>query len=332
MGSRKYSTPVDLWSVGCIFGEVRLSPSRATLSPPCPPSPPLHPPPRPPPPPPSLPRPNPRRTPCNSLHRWPRRVPSSRAPRTTTSSCASSRCASPALALATTLALSPTLSPQSELHPLSPTLSLSLSLSHTLSPRAYLAICGRCSARPARKRGPPWPSCPSTAATSRSTTRHATHAHTHTRTHSRAHTLTRAHTRTHIHTHVTHAHAPCTHPFACAPVHACTCVCTCECMCVCMCTPHGGEMSVHHRPQALHRLTMCLLTSSALCDQPHPHPSPSPNPNQVSFATVAPKLCTDGLDLLTQMLRYEPGHRISAKAAMSHPYFKELDQTRFKAA
>ena len=99
-----------------------------------------------------------------------------------------------------------------------------------------------------------------------------------------------------------------------------------------MCTPHGGEMSVHHRPQALHRLTMCLLTSSSLCDRPHPHPSPHPNPNQVSFATVAPKLCTDGLDLLTQMLRYEPGHRISAKAAMSHPYFKELDQTRFKAA
>ena len=78
-------------------------------------------------------------------------------------------------------------------------------------------------------------------------------------------------------------------------------------------------MSVHHRPQALHRLTMCSLTSSSLCEQ-------------VSFATTAPKLCTDGLDLLTQMLRYEPGHRISAKAAMSHPYFKELDQTRFKAA
>eukprot|EP00964_Phaeocystis_antarctica_P002012 scaffold1058_cov51-Phaeocystis_antarctica.AAC.1 len=52
---------------------------------------------------------------------------------------------------------------------------------------------------------------------------------------------------------------------------------------------------------------------------------------QVSFVTIAPKLCTDGLDLLTQMLRYEPGQRISAKAAMSHPYFKELDQTRFKA-
>ena len=52
----------------------------------------------------------------------------------------------------------------------------------------------------------------------------------------------------------------------------------------------------------------------------------------VSLASIAPKLCADGLDLLTQMLRYEPSQRISAKAAMSHPYFKELDQTRFKAA
>ena len=54
--------------------------------------------------------------------------------------------------------------------------------------------------------------------------------------------------------------------------------------------------------------------------------------DQVSLASVAPKLDPDGLDLLTQMLRYEPAQRISAKAAMSHPYFKDLDQTRFKAA
>lgn len=54
--------------------------------------------------------------------------------------------------------------------------------------------------------------------------------------------------------------------------------------------------------------------------------------DQVSLASIAPKLDPDGLDLLTQMLRYEPAQRISAKAAMSHPYFKDLDQTRFKAA
>jgi len=54
--------------------------------------------------------------------------------------------------------------------------------------------------------------------------------------------------------------------------------------------------------------------------------------DQVSLASIAPKLDPDGLDLLTQMLRYDPAQRISAKAAMSHPYFKDLDQTRFKAA
>jgi len=54
--------------------------------------------------------------------------------------------------------------------------------------------------------------------------------------------------------------------------------------------------------------------------------------DQVSLASIAPKLDPDGLDLLTQLLRYEPAQRISAKAAMSHPYFKDLDQTRFKAA
>ena len=77
----------------------------------------------------------------------------------------------------------------------------------------------------------------------------------------------------------------------------------------CLCTIAPSSAQTYHVP----------LTSSSLCEQ-------------VSFATTAPKLCSDGLDLLTQMLRYEPGHRISAKAAMSHPYFKELDQTRFKAA
>ena len=54
--------------------------------------------------------------------------------------------------------------------------------------------------------------------------------------------------------------------------------------------------------------------------------------DSVPLANIAPKLCPVGLDLLTQMLRYEPSQRVSAKAAMSHPYFKELDQTRFKAA
>ena len=59
-------------------------------------------------------------------------------------------------------------------------------------------------------------------------------------------------------------------------------------------------------------------------DFPHYDPIPP--------ASIAPKLDAEGLDLLCSMLKYEPAQRVSAKAAMSHPYFKELDQTRFKAA
>eukprot|EP01113_Clastostelium_recurvatum_P022403 TRINITY_DN2671_c0_g1_i2.p1 TRINITY_DN2671_c0_g1~~TRINITY_DN2671_c0_g1_i2.p1 ORF type:complete len:305 (+),score=71.09 TRINITY_DN2671_c0_g1_i2:177-1091(+) len=39
--------------------------------------------------------------------------------------------------------------------------------------------------------------------------------------------------------------------------------------------------------------------------------------------------CTDphALDLLAKMLIYEPGHRISAKQALEHPYFDDLDKS-----
>lgn len=35
-------------------------------------------------------------------------------------------------------------------------------------------------------------------------------------------------------------------------------------------------------------------------------------------------ICEQGFDLLEQMLRYKPDERISAKVALSHPYFDEL--------
>eukprot|EP00937_MAST-01D_sp_MAST-1D-sp2_P004337 g4337.t1 len=37
-------------------------------------------------------------------------------------------------------------------------------------------------------------------------------------------------------------------------------------------------------------------------------------------------LCPEGLDLLQKMLHFDPSKRISAKAAMEHPYFNELDK------
>jgi cyclin-dependent kinase 2 len=43
-----------------------------------------------------------------------------------------------------------------------------------------------------------------------------------------------------------------------------------------------------------------------------------------SFADVVPGLDEAGLDLLTRMLRYDPGKRISAKEALKHPYFNDV--------
>jgi cyclin-dependent kinase len=42
------------------------------------------------------------------------------------------------------------------------------------------------------------------------------------------------------------------------------------------------------------------------------------------LASVVPTLCPQGIDLLEKLLKYEPSQRLSAKDAMSHPYFDEL--------
>lgn len=43
-------------------------------------------------------------------------------------------------------------------------------------------------------------------------------------------------------------------------------------------------------------------------------------------------LDTDGLDLLQAMLTYDPVYRISARAALQHPYFSDLDTCKIPAA
>ncbi|KAK4280017.1 hypothetical protein QN277_011702 [Acacia crassicarpa] len=54
----------------------------------------------------------------------------------------------------------------------------------------------------------------------------------------------------------------------------------------------------------------------------HEYPQWSPQ----NLSTAVPNLEETGLVLLSQMLQYEPSKRISAKKAMEHPYFDELDK------
>lgn len=47
---------------------------------------------------------------------------------------------------------------------------------------------------------------------------------------------------------------------------------------------------------------------------------------RLSLKKICPTLDESGLDLLDQCLKYAPQERISAKAALNHPYFDELDK------
>jgi len=49
-----------------------------------------------------------------------------------------------------------------------------------------------------------------------------------------------------------------------------------------------------------------------------------PQWNRVEWEKVAPTLCAPGIDLLAQMLVYEPSKRVSARVALSHPFFDDL--------
>ncbi|CAH8362926.1 unnamed protein product [Eruca vesicaria subsp. sativa] len=57
------------------------------------------------------------------------------------------------------------------------------------------------------------------------------------------------------------------------------------------------------------------------------HEYPKWEPQDLSLAV--PSLSPEGVDLLTNMLRYNPAERISAKAALDHPYFDSLDKSQF---
>lgn len=61
---------------------------------------------------------------------------------------------------------------------------------------------------------------------------------------------------------------------------------------------------------------------SLLKDFKHDFPKWQPQ----SFAKLVPNLETSGIDLIDELLVYKPSRRISAKNAMCHPFFNDLEQ------
>jgi len=51
---------------------------------------------------------------------------------------------------------------------------------------------------------------------------------------------------------------------------------------------------------------------------------------QVDLSTIVQGIDPVGLDLMNQMLQYDPAKRISAKRALKHPYFDDLDKSFFE--
>ncbi|CAI8601455.1 unnamed protein product [Vicia faba] len=48
-----------------------------------------------------------------------------------------------------------------------------------------------------------------------------------------------------------------------------------------------------------------------------------------NLTRAVPSLAPEGVDLLSKMLKYNPCERISAKAALDHPYFDSLDKSQY---
>jgi len=55
-----------------------------------------------------------------------------------------------------------------------------------------------------------------------------------------------------------------------------------------------------------------------------------PRWSQIPMDKHVPNLDSKGIDLLDKMLKYDPADRITAEEALNHPYFDDLDKTKFE--
>ena len=81
----------------------------------------------------------------------------------------------------------------------------------------------------------------------------------------------------------------------------------------------------------------CILGTPDQTQWPGISELPYFNPNFPKWVpkdlnTIFPTLGKDGCDLLKQTLVYNPGKRISARAALLHPYFHDLDKSSLPSA
>lgn len=75
-----------------------------------------------------------------------------------------------------------------------------------------------------------------------------------------------------------------------------------------------------------------LLGTPTLADYPgitqlpdyHPESMPPYPPPRGGLTSLVPALPPNGVDLLEQMLRYDPARRVTAQSALEHPFFDDM--------
>ena len=91
--------------------------------------------------------------------------------------------------------------------------------------------------------------------------------------------------------------------------------------------PYGGSLAGSYSAT---RLQGSLVLVEIFLDQLNLQAT-FPNWQTMGLKNSMKKIEPAGLDLLDQMLVYDPAKRISAKKALLHPYFDDLDKTTLPA-